>query len=289
MCVTKKMQILQNKSLKELTTFKIGGFAKYFCSVKTFDEMKEALVFAKNNNLKTFILGKGSNILFDDQGFLGLVIHNTIDFLRIFKNFVFVGAGFSFPSLGINTSYKNLSGLEFAAGVPGSVGGAVFMNASAHNRAIADTIESVTYLNDKNEIVIIKKDEMELNYRSSIFQKNRAVILSCVFKLNKSDNAKDIQLELLTKKRLTQPMNEKSAGCIFKNPKNFSAGKLIEECGLKNYRIGGAKVSDLHANFIVNEKDASSKDVLSLISYIKDVVYIKTNVLLEEEVKIIKP
>ncbi len=283
------MKILQNKSLKDLTTFKIGGNAKYFSAPKTFDEMKEVWIYAKQNNLKTFILGRGSNILFDDVGFWGIVIYNDINFLRISKTNIYVGAGYSFPSLGIQSAYNNLSGLEYAVGVPGSVGGAVYMNASAFDQAVSDTIHSVTYLDEMGKIIILKKDQIELNYRSSIFQKRKGVILSCSFKLNKDVHAKDKQIEILKKKRKTQPSNERNAGCIFKNPKGFSAGKLIEECNLKNYRVGGAKVSDLHANFIINEKDASSKDVLNLISYIKEVVKSKKNILLEEEIKIISP
>jgi len=283
------MKILQNKSLKELTTFEIGGKAKYFSAPKTFNEMKEVWLYAKKNNIDTFILGKGSNILFDDRGFAGIVIYNDIDFFKILKTNIYVGAGFSFSSLGIQSACNNLGGLEYAAGIPGSVGGAVYMNASSYEQAISDIIHSVTYLNEEGRIVIYKKDEMELNYRSSIFQKKNGVILSCCFKLKKSEIAKDKQLEILEKKRSNQPLNKKNAGCIFKNPKSCSASRLIEECNLKNYKIGGAKVSDLHANFIINEKDASSKDVLNLISYIKDVVKKKKNILLEEEIKIISP
>jgi UDP-N-acetylmuramate dehydrogenase len=283
------MKILQNKTLKELTTFKIGGQAKYFCAPQNFDEMKEALLFAKKNNLKTFILGRGSNILFDDEGFFGLVIKNDINFLRILKTNIYVGAGYSFASLGIQTAYNDLSGLEYAAGVPGSVGGAIFMNASAYNQAVSDSISRVTYLDEDCKIASLKKDQMEFDYRTSIFQKRNVVILSCSFELNQDVYAKEKQMEILKKKRQTQPTNEKNAGCIFKNPNGFSAGKLIEECKLKNYQIGGAKVSDIHANFIINEKEASSKDVLNLILYIKKEVKNKKNIILQEEIKIISP
>lgn len=283
------MKIVKNKSLKELTTFKIGGNAKFFSAPKTFAEMKEVWLFAKKNNLKTFILGKGSNILFDDRGFFGLVIYNDINFLRISNTNIYAGAGYSFAALGTQSAYNNLSGLEYAAGVPGSIGGAVYMNASAHEQKISDCIQTVTFLDDLGKIVVFKKDQMQFDYRSSIFQKINGVILSCVFKLNKNNKARDRQYEILIKKKAAQPLNERNAGCIFKNPKGFSAGKLIEECNLKNFKIGGAKVSEKHANFIINEKDASSKDVLDLIFNIKKIVKEKKNILLEEEIKIIKP
>lgn len=283
------MRLLQNKSLKDLTSFKIGGKAKYFAAPETFDEMKEAWLYARQNNLKTFILGKGSNILFDDEGFSGLVIYNNINFLRIVKNNIYAGGGYSFPSLGVQTVSNNLSGLEFAAGIPASVGGAIYMNASAFGQAISDSILSVTYLNEEGYVEIIKKENMQLGYRASVFQKRKGIILSGCFNLKTDQNAKEKQLDMLQRKRKAQPMNERNAGCIFKNPVNYPAGKLIEECGLKNYRIGGAKVSDLHANFIINEKDASSKDIINLISYIKQVVKMKKNILLEEELKIIVP
>lgn len=283
------MNLQKNKLLKEYSTFKIGGKAKYFIEAKTFDEFKKAFLFAKENNLKTFVLGKGSNVLFDDRGFFGLVIYNNINFLRISKTNVFVGAGFSFPSLGVQTASKNLSGLEFAIGVPGSVGGAIFMNASSYFQAVSDTIISVVYLSSDGEIKILRKDECSFEYRNSIFQKMNGAILSCIFSLKKDENAKERQIEILQKKTKNQPMNEKNAGCIFKNPKNTSAKKLIEECHLKNYKIGGACISDVHPNFIINEKKATSEDVLDLISHIKTIVKKKKNINLIEEVKIISP
>lgn len=283
------MRILQNKALKDLTTFKIGGIAEYFCAPTTFNEMIQAWQYAKQNKIKIFVLGKGSNILFDDKGFWGLVVHNNIEFLRIFKNNVYVGAGYSFASLGVQSVHNNLSGLEFAASIPGSVGGAVYMNASAFGQAVSDTIERVSWLDEEGKILILKKNQMEFAYRDSVFQKRKGIILSCVFALEKDEKSREKQLEIVKKKRKTQPIIANSAGCVFKNPENLAAGKLIEECNLKNYRIGGAKVSELHANFIINEKNASSKDVLNLISFIKKVVKEKKNILLEEEIKIIKP
>lgn len=286
---TKSMKIQKNKSLKKFTTFKIGGKAKFFLEVTTFDEMRSAFLFAKKKGLKIFILGKGSNILFDDKGFSGLVIYNNISFLRISKNSVYVGAGYSFPNLGIKTSHMCLSGLEFAAGVPGSAGGAIYMNASSYGQAISDTIKSVVYLSLDGKIKILNLDELKFDYRFSIFQKKKGAILSAKFLLKRDKNAKQRQLKILRDKRKIQPLNEKNAGCIFKNPKNISAKKIIDECFLKNFKIGGARISNIHANFIINEKKASSKDILDLIIHIKKVIKKKKNINLIEEVKIISP
>jgi UDP-N-acetylmuramate dehydrogenase len=283
------MQIFQNKSLKSFTTFKIGGKAKYFIAPKTLNELRDSYLFAKENNLKVFVLGKGSNVLFSDEGFEGIVIFNNIKFLRFSKTNVYVGAGYSFSSLGIESANRNLAGLEYAMGIPASVGGAIYMNASSYKQTLSDVIERVIYLDEDGRIKIFEKDQLEFSYRSSVFQKKRGIIFSACFKLKKDKRAKKRQLEMFLKKRKSQPLNKKNAGCIFRNKKRFSAGKLIEECGLKNYKIGKAKVSNLHANFIINEKDASSKDVLDLISHIKYVVKMKKNILLTEEIKIITP
>ena len=285
----KSMKVQKNKSLKEFTTFKIGGRAKYFIKAKTYDEIKQGFLFAKENNLKTFILGKGSNILFDDKGYFGLVIYNNINFLRISKTNVYVGAGYSFPALGVRTANNNLSGLEFAAGVPGSVGGAIFMNASSYSQSVSDAIKSVVYLTLDGEIKILKKDDCNFEYRNSVFQKMNGAILSSVFSLKQDENAKNRQLEIFQKKIKNQPMNEKNAGCIFKNPKNTSAKILIDECSLKNYKMGGAIISHVHPNFIINDKQATSKDVLDLISHIKKVVKERKKINLIEEVKVISP
>jgi len=283
------MDLIKNKLLKDLTTFKIGGAAKYFYIAQTFEQMKQIVKYAKEKNLKVFILGRGSNVLINDLGFFGLVIQNNISFLKKSKTNLYAGAGYSFAHLGLLSAKCNLSGLEFALGIPGSVGGAIYMNASSYNQSVSDALEKVVFLNNKNEIQIFKKSECKFGYRSSVFQKNKGIILCAKFGLKKDNYARKNQIELFQKKLKTQPLNEKNAGCIFKNPKNYSARKLIEECGLKNFKIGEAKVSDLHANFIINENNASSKDVLKLISHIKKVVKKKKNITLKTEIKILEP
>ena len=281
------MKIYKDVLLKEYTTFKIGGRSSYFADCSSLNNLKKALKFANDKKIEFFVLGKGSNIIFSDEGFNGLVVFNNINFLKINQTELHVGAGFDFMKLGLITAELDLGGLEFAAGVPGSLGGAVFMNASAFAQQVSDFMTEVEYLTENGEKLILKKEDCKFSYRNSFFQETKGVIVSAKFKLIKNKNAKEKQNELVSIKRKNQPMNEKNAGCIFKNPINHKAKDLISECGLKNFQFGGAKISDLHANFIINESDATAKDVLDLIEHIKKIVFEKKNIELEQEVKVI--
>ncbi|NGX56080.1 MAG: UDP-N-acetylenolpyruvoylglucosamine reductase [Candidatus Anoxychlamydiales bacterium] len=283
----KAMNIQNNISLKEFTTFRIGGNAKYFVKVTNIEDLKNALIYAKKNNLKTFILAKGSNVVFDDRGFDGLVILNKIDFINFHENEIETASGTSVAKFAIECSKRNLSGFEFAAPLPGSVGGAVYMNAGANNQQTFDTLINVTYLNENFEIINFKKEDINFGYRYSIFQEMKGVILSAKFKLEYKENIIDHQRDLIKKRTLTQPINTRNCGCIFKNPENNFAAKLIDECDLKGFKIGGAKISEKHANFIVNENNAKASDVLNLIKHVKNIVYKKKNIRLHEEVRLI--
>jgi len=280
--------LLKDKQLKNLTTFKIGGKAKYYFLVESKEDAIYAFKFAKKNKIKKFILGNGSNILFDDRGFSGLVIHNKINFLKIDQGYVYVGAGFFLSSLSKKTSGINLSGLEFGYSIPASVGGAVYMNASSFGQTISDTLVSIDYLTSLGKIITIDKKDIKFGYRYSGFQKKRGMILACKFKLNLDKNAKINKEKFFQKKCLCQPLETKNAGCIFKNPNNLSAWQLIEKCGFKNYAIGGAKISAIHSNFIINQNNATSKNVKDLIKLVKQKVKKQENILLKEEIKIIE-
>jgi UDP-N-acetylmuramate dehydrogenase len=281
------MNIQINANLKKYTTFKIGGNAKYFIEVKSVEDLIEAFQFAKKNNLKFFILAKGSNILFDDRGFNGLVIFNKIEFIHFFENIVEVSSGLNIAKLANECMKKKLSGFEFAAPLPGSVGGAVFMNASANNQSTFDNLISVCYLDENLNKIIIEKKDIQFGYRYTFFHEMKGFILSAKFKLSFKEGILNHQRELIKKRSETQPINTNNAGSIFKNPKDNFAAKLIEECNLKGFKIGGACVSIKHANFIVNEKNATFKDVINLIKHIKKQVYDKKNITLQEEIKII--
>jgi UDP-N-acetylmuramate dehydrogenase len=275
-----------NRLLKDSCTFGIGGPAKYFVEVRQIAEMQEILLYCHEHHLPYFILGKGSNTLFDDQGFDGLVIANRIDFLTRQDNDCWhVGAGYSFSLLGTQTARQGLSGLEFASGIPGSVGGAVYMNAGANGHETCEHLVEIDYVTNKGELISLKSKDLEFHYRSSSFQTMSGAIVGAKFKLIPCQTARDKQLKILDYRKKTQPYGAKSAGCIFRNPSCGQAGALIDQNGLKGLTIGGAQVSTVHANFVVNTGNASANDVLSLIKLITHTVFEKTGIELESEVR----
>lgn len=278
------LQIKRDQPLSEHSTFGIGGAARYFASVQTSEEMSEAFLWAKKEDLPVFILGKGSNCLFADRGFNGLVVHNRIDFCKVHEGSVSVGAGYSFSLLGTQLARSGFSGLEFAAGIPGSVGGAVYMNAGAGGGETSTFLTCVDFLSLEGEKKSFKKEELLFSYRTSPFQKMEGAIVSASFSLPQDLEARKRQITLIDQRKKTQPLQEKSAGCIFRNPSSSSAGALIDQCGLKGLSMGGAKVSEKHANFIVNAGNSRAEDVSSLIQEIKKVVQEKKGISLETEI-----
>ncbi|NGX26602.1 MAG: UDP-N-acetylenolpyruvoylglucosamine reductase [Chlamydiae bacterium] len=277
----------KNQSLAEFSTFGIGGAARFFTKVETIEELQEILTYCHSHKLSFHILGKGSNSLFHDEGFDGLVILNKIQFCEIEGSEVHVGAGFSFSLLGVKTARIGLSGLEFASGIPASVGGAIFMNAGANGAEICDTLQEVIFIDEKGDQKVLERDEFSFSYRYSAFHAMRGAIASARFALTTLDTARKKQLEIVAYRVKTQPYGERSCGCIFRNPEGESAGALIEKCGLKDKKVGGAKVSSLHANFIINTQDASSKDVLALAKYVSKNVKEQTGITLEMELRTI--
>ena len=271
--------------LSDHCTFGIGGPAKYFAEAKTVSEMVQMLSYCHQKKLPFFILGKGSNTLFDDRGYNGLVIFNRIDTLEHQEGRFIVGSGYGFARLGSQTARLGWSGLEFASGIPATVGGAIYMNAGANGKETKDALESVTFVTETGEIVNYKKEELEFGYRHSSFQRMQGAIVSAVFILTSSPVAKVSQKEILEYRLKTQPYKDKSAGCAFRNPPGLAAGKLIDECGGKGIRVGQAAVSDKHANFIINTGSAKASDILHLIREIKETVYKEKGVHLEEEIR----
>lgn len=276
-----------NRPLKEVTTFGIGGPARLFVEVSSVEELQEVLCFCHKESLPYFMLGKGSNILFDDRGFDGLVIHNKISYLNIQGREVDVGAGYSFAMLGFKTAKQGLSGLEFASGIPASVGGAIYMNAGAGGHETKDFLSEVTFVDAEGNITIFSKENLDFRYRYSSFQKKKGAIVSAKFCLVNSEEARKKQLSIVEYRTKTQPYGELSAGCVFKNPMSASAGALIEQSGLKGLCVGDAEVSSKHANFIVNRKDASARDVLLLAKQVQERVKERTGIELEMEVRCI--
>ncbi|BAE81013.1 UDP-N-acetylenolpyruvoylglucosamine reductase [Chlamydia felis Fe/C-56] len=273
--------------LSKYSTFRIGGPANYFKEVNSAEEAQQVIQFLYSQNYPFIIVGKGSNCLFDDQGFDGFVLYNNIqkkEFLS--ETTIKVYSGMSFSFLGKTLSSSGYSGLEFAVGIPGSVGGAVFMNAGIGNQDIASAIESVEAINSNGDIISYQAAELEFGYRRSRFQNSKEFILSATFRLSKSASSIQIAKDLLQNKLLSQPYQQPSAGCIFRNPPGNYAGKLIDEAGLKGLSLGGAQISSKHANFIVNNGRATSHEVKELIQIVRDKLK-SQGISLEEEVRII--
>lgn len=273
------------KSLRALSTFGIGGDARQFITIKTIEEMGEIRKYISKEKIPFWVIGKGSNSLFDDRGFDGLVILNKIDFIEFDEGSLHVGAGTSFSLLGAKMARKGWSGLEFASGIPGSVGGAIFMNAGANGMETCDHLSAVGFIDEKGNFTEKSKEELSFSYRTSSFHDKGQIIVSGRFELEKKKNARERQLKIIEYRTATQPYGEKSAGCIFRNPHEGSAGALIEACGLKGRRIGGAEVSTLHANFIVNRGEATAEDVLELSALVRKTIQEKTGKELEMEIR----
>ncbi len=276
--------------LSDLTTMGIGGAVNDYVEIHTAEQCREAINECRKDHLPYFILGKGSNCLFFEQGFHGTLLHIKIDTFEALPDGVFkVGAGFSFSLLGTRTAREGWGGLEFATGIPASVGGAVFMNAGANGQEVSKTLLEVEYLHSNGEIEIFSKDNLTFAYRTSPFQSMDGVILSATFQLSPCDQARTRQQELFQYRKATQPYHEKSAGCVFRNPKRGSAGALIDKNGLKGLSVGGAAVSEMHGNFLVNRNQATADEMLQLIHEIEQNILQKSGVALEREIRIITP
>jgi UDP-N-acetylmuramate dehydrogenase len=285
-------KVLKEKiPLAKYTTLGIGGPADYVFLPKNIEELKEALDFAEGEGLPVFILGGGSNVLFPDSGYRGVVIRMAAFNSINFKNDqVEVEAGVSLGRL-INLSQREgLSGFEPLFGIPGDVGGAIVMNAGSFGREIKDLLLTATILTWESELIELPLEELGLQYRRSKIHE-MGIITKAKFQLVSGDSEKIAMLmeETLEKRRKTQPFNERTAGCVFKNPPGHPpAGELLDRAGLKGVQIGGAKYSEVHANFILNLGDASSKDVIELINLGQKRVFDMFGVKLEPEIVIVE-
>jgi UDP-N-acetylmuramate dehydrogenase len=276
--------------LKKHTTFKIGGRAQFFIEPADSADLKSALVLAKRYKIPVFVIGAGSNILISSRGVDGMILHlNSPFFKGIYNkkdNCLNVGSGLTLRHLIREARERSLSGVEFLVGIPGTVGGALAMNAGSWGKNIADLLERAAVMDYNGNVKILNKKDIKFGYRKSSLAKY--IILNANFKLAKKNKAeiKENIKRYLEYRRNTQDTSLPNAGCIFKNPHRKSAGRLIDLCGLKGKSIGGACVSRRHANFILNRKHACSYDVLRLIDLIKKRVKLKFNIELEPEIKI---
>lgn len=277
----------RRRELRSFCTLGIGGAADYFYEAKSLEGLTKALSKARAEKIPTLVIGKGSNTLFDSRGFAGLVIYNNVQAIEFAPGSVFVAGGYAFARLGLVTARRDLSGLEFAAGIPGSVGGAVFMNAGAMGCDVAGALAECLWIDGEGRMQRSKREDLAFDYRYSPFQDSGGVIVGAKFRLEEDPTAKKRCQEMLQRRLATQPYGEKTAGCFFRNPGEKCAGALIDAAGLKGRRIGGAMVSPLHANFIVNAGGATSGDVLELIALIQEAVIARFGCSLHLEVSLI--
>ena len=287
--------IRKNVSMRDYSTFKAGGSAKYFCEPETSEELKLLIGTCKEQGLDYYVIGNGSNILFSDKGFDGVVIRiasGEFSTVNVCGNEVTCGAGALLSRMGNACTNASLKGAEFACGIPGSIGGAVYMNAGAYGGEIKDIVSQVKYLDNDGEIKIINGSDCEFGYRESVFEKQGYTILEATFVLESGDKdaISSYVKELATKRSDSQPLTVPSAGSTFKRPTGYYAGALIQEAGLKGFALddSGAQVSPKHAGFVVNnEGKASASDIYRLICYVSDKVYENSGVRLEPEVRLI--
>lgn len=285
-------KVYENFDLSAHSTFKIGGRAEFSAFPQSEAELAGLIAFARENAVPWRVFGNSSNVLFESEGVSGLVIFTSgLSSVSIDGEKIRCGSGFSLTALASLAAKNSLSGLEFAYGIPGTVGGAVYMNAGAYGGEISGVLtQSICLCPKTGEIVTLSAAEHEFAYRKSVFQKNGLVILSSEFALQKGEKSaiEAKMFENMEKRRSKQPLNFPNAGSTFKRPEGYFAGKLIEDAGLKGFSVGGAQVSQKHAGFVINTGGATSADVLALTDKIKQEVYRKFGVMLELEIIYVK-
>ncbi|MFL0249054.1 UDP-N-acetylmuramate dehydrogenase [Clostridium neuense] len=275
--------------MKKYTSFKVGGNADLLVTPKKYKDVSKIIDLCKDNNIDYYIVGNGSNILVKDGGLRGVVIKlSKLDNITIDGEELIAQGGASLGDASIRSRDESLTGLEFACGIPGTIGGAVAMNAGAYNGEIVDVIDSVLVMDDNGQILRLSNEELELGYRTSIILKHNYIVLEASFKLQKGDHDKIAGRisDLMRRRREKQPLEYPSAGSTFKRPEGHFAAKLIQDSGLKGAQMGGAQVSDKHSGFIINKENATAKDILDLIHFVQKTVKNKFDVELEPEVRI---
>lgn len=280
-------EIIENEELKKHTTYKVGGISNAVIYPENVTKLKELIKYIKENNIKYKIIGNGSNLLFSDKKFDGIIIKlNKLNDLQIDKNVVVVESGYQIIKLSMICASKGLSNLEFASGIPATVGGAIHSNAGAYNSEMSDVVSEVTVLDKNLNIITLKNEECNFAYRYSIFKDNNDYIILSAKIIMKESNKDEILklIEERKKRRIeSQPLEYPSAGSVFRNPEGLSSWKLIDDLGLKGYSVGGAKVSEKHANFVINYNNATANDIKSVIEYVQKKVKEKYNIELKVE------
>lgn len=282
-------QILLEEPMKKHTTFRVGGPASCFLTPSEEVQMEEILHICREAEVPCFILGNGSNLLVSDQGFDGVVmqIYKNRNEITVEDTKLRVQAGALLSATAKKALDAGLTGMEFAAGIPGTLGGAVVMNAGAYGGEMKDILESVTVLTLEGEKKTLKAEELELGYRTSIIKEKGYVVLEAILSLQQGDQELiRAKMDELKEQRVSkQPLEYPSAGSTFKRPEGYFAGKLIQDAGLRGYQVGGAQVSEKHCGFVINKENATAQDVADLIKDVQRIVYEKFQVRLETEVK----
>ena len=288
----KQGSVKLEEPMKKHTNFKIGGNADIFVVAKSIEEIKYVIKFSKENNIPLTILGNGSNVLVSDKGIRGIVLQVGLKEIKIEKQegiLIEVDAGVMLGALAQILLKQSISGFEFAAGIPGSMGGAIRMNAGAYGGEIKDIVKNVTVLNKKGEINTFTNEKCDFSYRHSRFTDSKEVIIKATLELTAGDETeiKAKMDEYAKSRREKQPLNLPSAGSTFKRGTDFITAKLIDECGLKGYTSGDAQVSTLHAGFVVNLGNATAQDVLSVVNHVQQVVLEKKGKQIELEIELL--
>lgn len=282
-------RIYKDEPMRKHTTFRIGGNADYFVIPKTEEEIRNVIRLCKEERMPYYILGNGSNLLVSDKGYRGVIIEicKKMNEICVEGNFLKVQAGALLSRVGNVALEAGLAGFEFASGIPGTMGGAVFMNAGAYGGEMKDILTEVTVLDENNEVRVLKKEELELGYRTSIVAKKGYVVLSAKVELKKGNQMeiRERMNELKVQRTTKQPLEYPSAGSTFKRPEGYFAGKLIADAGLRGFQVGGAQVSEKHCGFVINKENATAADIVELMRQIIERVQTEFGVKLEPEVK----
>lgn len=286
----KSENVIINAEMKKYVHFRVGGPADILLIPENKDQVIKSIKICKENNIPYFVVGNGSNLLVKDGGINGVVIKlNEVNNINTYGETIEAECGAMLKDVSSVAVENSLTGFEFACGIPGTVGGAVFMNAGAYDGEISHIIDSAEIIDNNGEIRTLSKDELDLGYRSSIIMKKNYIVLSAKFKLKHGEvrKIKEIVEDLTYKRESKQPLEYPSAGSTFKRPTGYYAGKLIQDAGLKGYTMGGAAVSEKHSGFVINKNNATAKDILDLIAHIQDEVKKQFGVDLHPEVRII--
>ena len=287
--VIAKDSILIDEPMSRHTTFRVGGPADFFVTPKAKEEVRDVVRICKEAGMPYYIIGNGSNLLVSDAGYRGVIvqIYKEMNEVKVEGDLVKAQAGALLSGIAAKALWAELSGFEFASGIPGTIGGACVMNAGAYGGEMKDVLESVTVLTGEGKIIELGRNELELGYRTSVIAKKGYIVLGAVLKLERGDGEKiKTYMDELKEKRVTkQPLEYPSAGSTFKRPEGYFAGKLIEDAGLRGFQVGGAQVSEKHCGFVINRDHATAADIMELMRQVQIRVKENSGVDLEPEVK----